>query len=453
MNRYTIPYPVYPIGIAYIGGYLERESHNVTIFDWAMEELDVLDTTLQSKPVEYIGLSFRNIDNMRIEHNENRYFMSEITELVHHLRRHSSAPVIIGGSAFSLFPEEIMALTGADFGIVGNGEKAMSRLISLLEEGASGESITVQEIPGILVAGRNGVFYKGDKNRDQLTSLYDLRPHSLIKRYVESDSMLNVQTQRGCSFSCCYCSAPIISGSSVIVRDPAEVVTEIERLVNSGAEYIWFVDSVFNVDNRAVTRLCEEILRRGVIFKWGCGLRPSGLTRQVMGIMKEAGLSHIEFGSDSFCDEILPCYGKSFRFEDIFSASALAREYSIPSAHFLILGGPEETHTTLEETLSKANSLRPTCFIPFVGMRLFPGTPLWNRAVEENLIRRDESLITPVFYVSPHLSREDITAALARQSDGHSCWITDDDPERDMEIREAKIRTGVLGPLWEFYIS
>ena len=53
---------------------------------------------------------------------------------------------------------------------------------------------------------------------------------------------------------------------------------------------------------------------------------------------RASGLTHIEFGTESFCDRTLEAYGKRFTFGDVVRASRLALDNGVYYAHFLILG-------------------------------------------------------------------------------------------------------------------
>ena len=93
---------------------------------------------------------------------------------------------------------------------------------------------------------------------------------------------------------------------------------EFEALQNLGAKYLFIVDTVFNSSNEHVAGICEAILKKDLKLKWGCFLHPKNLTPELMRLMARAGLSHIEFGTDSFCDSVLESYCKSFTFDDIY---------------------------------------------------------------------------------------------------------------------------------------
>ena len=192
-----------------------------------------------------------------------------------------------------------------------------------------------------------------------------------------------MQTQRGCGLRCCYCTYPVIEGRRHRRRPPELVAEEFEQLQRLGAKYVFIVDSIFNSSARHVTEVCEALLRRKVKLSWGCFLRPQGLTADLIKLMARAGLSHIEFGSDSFCDEVLAAYQKDFTFDDILRSSELARREHVDCCHFLICGGPGESRETLARSFANSQQLQGAVIMAVVGMRIYPGTHLFERAISE----------------------------------------------------------------------
>jgi hypothetical protein len=70
---------------------------------------------------------------------------------------------------------------------------------------------------------------------------------------------------------------------------------------------------------------------------------------------------------------------------------------------FLLLGGPGETKDSVEESLSFADSLNLEALKITVGLRIYPQTPLARTALSEGVIRADEDLLLPRFYLTPEL--------------------------------------------------
>ena len=441
-NRCTTPYPVFPLGIGHIAAALPRSSYTVKIVDLFDTSIDLATVAPVFKP-DYIGISQRNFDDIQIKNT--RVFADDIISLVQQIRKMSSAPIVLGGSGYSLFPREMLELSGADFGIQGEGEQAFRELIQALNSGHA-----YAGIPGL-------VYRRGDKiviNKKKTCPPHliapAVRPASLSALYIQKGAMQNIQTQRGCGFKCCYCTYPLIEGARVRHRELTDIVGEMKQIKRSGAGYFFIVDSVFNTSNNHVAEICEGVIKNNIKLSWGCFLRPQGLTADLMALMKRAGLKHIEFGSDSFCDSVLEAYGKRFTFNDIRHASEMARKAKVHYAHFLIVGGPSETERTMRKSFMNSRKLRTTVHFPFVGMRIYPGTKLDDFARKEGYISQHANLFLPRFYVTPHITRSRIFAMLRQFHAQTHNWIVGDLPPSLVTIVQGLRAKGIVGPLWEF---
>ena len=441
-NLCTTPYPVFPLGIGHVAAALRQSSHTVKIVDLLDPCVDLKSALLVFRP-DFIGVSQRNFDDIQIKNT--RVFADDIVSLVRKIRRWSSAPIVLGGSGFSLFPREMLELTGAEFGIQGEGEQAFGELIQALNlEHAYGD------IPGLVYRRGDRIVINKKKTCPPHLIAPAIRPAPLSSLYLQKGAMQNIQTQRGCGFKCCYCTYPLIEGTRVRRRDPKDICVEMKQIKKSGAGYFFIVDSVFNTSNRHVAEICEEIITNNIKLSWGCFLRPQGLTADLMDLMKRAGLKHIEFGSDSFCDSVLEAYGKHFSFDDIRHSSELARKAEVHYAHFLIMGGPSETERTMRKSFMNSRKLRSTVHFPFVGMRIYPGTKLDDFVRREGFIARNAGLFKPRFYVTPHISRSRIFTLLKQFNAQTHNWIVGDLPPSLVTIVLHLRAKGIEGPLWEY---
>ena len=166
--------------------------------------------------------------------------------------------------------------------------------------------------------------------------------------------------------------------------------------------------------------------------------------------MVRAGLTHIEFGTDSFCDSILKSYGKDFTFGDIVNASECARKAGVYYAHFLISGGPDETEKTINEGFKNSDFIKQTVFFSYVGMRIYPHTPLYKFALKEGAISEDTDLLPPNFYITPHVSKERIFEMMAEFNSQKRNWIVGESTPELAKMMSGLRSIGVVGPLWEF---
>lgn len=443
-NRCATPDTVFPLGLSFLNAALRRAGHDVRWFDLLADSRPIREALTEYRP-DFVGVSVRNIDDVLIRKRET--FFDQLAGISEAVREVHPCPVILGGSGFSIFPEQVLALTGADYGLQGEGEAGLLALIEALTHGSD-----ASHVPGLVYRKGGDIVANPARGTLYASALEEADyPRRLVDYYVKGAGMLNLQTQRGCAHACCYCTYPVIEGSAHRPRAPEDVAEEMARMEALGAKYVFIVDSVFNSTPRHVTDVCEALIRRRVRLRWGCFLRPQGLTSDLVALMAQAGLAHIEFGSDSFCDPVLEAYGKRFTFDDIQHSSELARQQRLDYCHFLICGGPGETADTLRIGYENSLRLAGAVIMAVVGMRIYPGTALYGRAVREGRITRDTNLLTPTYYLAPGLSEEQMFGELQAFARRSPNWLTGDPtPEYSRLVERLRAR-GVAGPLWSYF--
>jgi len=443
-NRCTAPDPIFPLGLAYLNAALRQAGHDCMWLD-ALSHTGGFHEEVRNFRPDLIGISLRNIDDVLIRKQET--FFADLKPLIAGLRAVTRSPIVLGGSGFSIFPRQLFELSGADFGVVGEGEAALPALMAALETDAD-----FSHIPGLVFQGRGRTMVNSPSPDDAgVTSSSTDWPPAITANYLQTCGVLNVQTQRGCGFRCCYCTYPVIEGRQHRRRSGEMVATEFEQLQRLGAKYVFVVDSVFNSSGAHVTEICEALLRRNIKMPWGCFLRPQGLSRDLMHLMASAGLAHIEFGSDSFCDEVLGAYQKDFTFADILLSSELARQAGIDFCHYVIAGGPGETQATLLHGFENSRRLGDAIIIAVVGMRIYPGTSLCERAIDAGRISRDANLLTPHYYVAPGLQPAEIFQQLQDFAQRSPNWIVGDPDPSYSDLVARLRRRGIVGPLWSYF--
>jgi len=444
INQYDFPNPVFPLGLAHVDAALRRAGHETRFIDFNTHPQPIAEVVAGFQP-HFVGVSLRNIDDALIQKKQT--FFDVLTDLCRDLRRSTKAPIILGGSGFSIFPEQLLPLSGADFGIQGEGEKPLLSLLAILRDGGDPRGVS-------------GLVYR-DGDRVVVNARHDLmlpadiaspdRAAEMAAFYLDRSSMLNLQTQRGCALRCCYCTYPLLEGKKHRRRPPEAVVEELASLEKRGARYVFVVDSVFNTSPQHVHAICDGMLRQGLKLRW-CGfLRPQNLTAELMGLMARAGLTHIEYGSDSFCDAVLEAYGKELTFDDIHLSSELAHQAGIDYAHYLICGGPGETRETLRAGFENSRRLKGATIMARVGMRVYPGTPLfeWLRREQPGFEKKD--LLPPYYYVTPALQEAEVFDLLREFAAQSPNWIFDDPPPTYFAMAERLRARGVVGPLWAYF--
>jgi radical SAM superfamily enzyme YgiQ (UPF0313 family) len=438
-NRERDPYPVFPIGLACLAGPLAAAGHALKVLDLCFEPdpASAISGTLDQYQPDAVIISLRNLDN--VTWPGTRSYLDGLRDIVALCR--TRTVTIIGGSGFSLMPVEILATVGADYGVTGEGEILLPLLLECLQ--ADGDPSL---LPGVVVSGRNGfiaplpVEALGTPDR----SLFD------VARYYREGGMANVQTKRGCPFGCIYCTYPLLEGRCMRLRPVREIIAEIRSLVNDfGVSYLYFVDDIFNYPPDFAAELCRTMRAERLPVNWSAFINPDFITPALMEDMLAAGCDAVEFGSDSGSAEMLAKLGKSFTVADLRTASRLCRELGLDFAHYMLFGGPGETRDTILESFALMDELEPTAVIAMTGIRIYPHTELQRIAIDDGFIQESDSLLEPVFYISPAI-RAFFAELVTVEAMKRSNWIA---PGLEVNASSAMLDAmrmfKVKGPLWK----
>ena len=391
-NWETSPYPVYPIGMGMVASALKQAGHEVELFDFLQsgKSTEALVEKVQSVQPDAVGVSIRNIDNVNAV-NEHRYIHT-VRDLVKDVRAVTAAPVILGGSAFSIMPKEILEKVGADYGVVGEGEVVICNFIEQLAAGKRPDE-------RIMYAPQN-------LENEAIPSAY-YEPE-IVDFYMAHGKTISIQTKRGCDKHCIYCSYPFLEGRHFRMRRPSAVVDDIERLVGSRDDsYIFFVDSLFNDSDGQYRNVVREMHRRKLNVPWTAYISPGGdLNDEMVAMMKETGFDAAEIGADAASDIALKGIGKDFTWQDVIECNELFRRHEITTAHYYMFGGPGETKETVLEGIENIRNLEQTANFMFMGIRILPGTGLMKIAQREGLVTDETDIVEPIYYISKDLDRD-----------------------------------------------
>lgn len=434
-NLMDDPYPVYPLGANIVSSAVKKFGHNVKLIDLMVDGENGLNMALIDFKPDYIAFSMRNVDNVNF--NQPQSFVFQYKILIEKIKNNFQIPIILGGSAYTIFPVEFLEYLGADYGIAGPGEISLPKLIEQLER----KNQPTQRI----------IYGEIDHSREN--DYYLAREERLANFYLNKGGMLNIHTKRGCPHHCLYCSYPSLEGNAYIFRQPEAVVDEIAYLKNKyGADFIFFTDSVFNDSSNQYLLIMEEMARRGISIPWTCYLRPACFHDDEIELMKRTGLHSVEWGSDCSSDRTLEGMGKNFHWNDVRQAHNLFAQHGIPGSHFIIFGGPGETQDTVGEGIRNLAELEYSVIFGGMGVRVFPNTGICELAKKEGLFKAESELFNQeVYYHSPEVDIDWLNNYLVSSFKQRRNWIF---PWAGVAERNSFMHnSGFRGPLWELLLQ
>jgi len=384
-----------PIGLACVAAATERAGHSVRLLSLAASgdrEVRIADAVGQLRP-DVIGISVRNIDDQNMQRP--RFLLASLRKLVAACHRFSSAPIVLGGAGYSIFPQPALLYLQADIGIKGEGEMAFPALLTWIEQGKR-----VSPPPGTYLS--NGLC----TTTAFVPSLdaFPL-PEPGFWLHVSSVEVLRipVQSRRGCPLDCIYCSTSTIEGRPIRKRSPESVVSWLTQLRAHGFRSFHFVDNTFNLPPSYAKDLCRKLIEADLGLDWWAIVYPKWVDQELAELMAKAGCTLVSMGFESGSEPVLKQLNKRFTCADVKAVSATLSAAGIKRNGFLLLGAPEETKETVEESLAFADSLHLDGLKVTVGLRIYPGTVLHSIAVAEGVIGADDDLLFPRFYLTARL--------------------------------------------------
>lgn len=402
-NNYSMLWPA-PAGLSFIARAAKEAGHDVRFVDLMFEkEPDkVLARALQDRP-DLVGMTLRNLDNADL--TDSVSFVGDYVRWVGLARE--TAPVIIGGPAVTSAPEALFERTGADWAMAGQGEYAFPLFLKELADKATNFTA-----PGLLWR-ESGQIRRNPPELPGHTRGLDWSwiDRSKYKRPYMSHGLL---TKSGCAHRCAFCDAPVTTGGRFLARDPLDIVEDIRRDARdyqlNKQEYM-IIDACFNQPLDWAKRLLEAIATCGVKIRFSAIVEPTGdIDDELCRLLVRAGNTVVTGLVGSYDDEVLSQGARPFTQADIAHAYERFDAAHVLYMPQLMFGGPGETPETVENTLRFSKRTRPVMIQGGVGVRVYPKAPIRQRAIDDGLIRADDSLLDPAFYLAPGLDLDTLKA-------------------------------------------
>lgn len=382
-----------PLGICYVAAAAARAGHSVRIVQQTVESDDaILDQALADAP-QVLGFSAVTAISSRAA-----ALAAKAKEL------HPGIVTVIGGSHACAAPEQ--CAQDFDFTVVGEGETTFVALLEALQDGR------IPHTPGLCYQNGQSTVNTGYPERIRhLDVLMPWRTGLDRGRYDPSGSppvpegttgFAAIVTSRGCSHSCGFCSNASIWRDGkcgrplVIYRSPGHVLAEVRYLRDELAvNYIAIEDTDFLVRPlEEQYRLLDMFATQAPDVKWACLARPDRILpprkctradRSKAGAYAErlarAGCHLVCLGVESGSDAIRTSMGRRLSDESMLQVFEILTDAGVATTAFFVLGLPNETHETLQETYALAMRLhalrlRASFFYPFGNIPCAGSTPV-----------------------------------------------------------------------------
>jgi radical SAM superfamily enzyme YgiQ (UPF0313 family) len=308
---------------------------------------------------------------------------------------------VMGGvhaSALTALTSDILESTSSlDYVVMGEGELTFLELCKNLLSG-----LPVEDVKGLAYRKKETVLNQPRGFMDDLDRLPIPKRNQLPG---ENYPIATVQTSRGCPYGCIFCAINKFYENRIRLRDPVKVADECDYLINKcSREQIYFFGDAFTYKSNWVEELCDEILRRGLKFRWACETRVDNVDLSMLRKMKRAGCAEVQYGIDYGDEEVLRRLGKAISLESVDDAVRWSKKAGLFVSAFFIFNCPGEDEETMKNTF-KLIQKTPIDAVEINLLTPYPGTSIWDNIdkFRMRIVNREFDYFTTKKYVMENL--------------------------------------------------
>lgn len=379
------PYP--PLGLLYLSSWLKQHDYHPEVIDSTfMDTVAWLEKIRQCKP-DVIACYANLMTKVKL------------IELVQKVREMLPNCVLVAGGPDVTYNAENYLDAGFDAIISGEGEQSLLELVQAVEAGKS-----YDEIMGIsfLYEGRVQQNPEREKLRDLKFLPFPDRGAIPFETYLDTWQKnhglrtANISTQRGCPYTCKWCSTAVY-GQSYRRNSPERVVEEILLLKEKyKVEALWFVDDVFTVSHKWLTSLHSEFQKANLTIPFECITRAERLNEEILLLLKEMGCFRIWIGAESGSQRIIDRMDRRVELKNVQEMMQKTQTLGMEAGTFLMVGYPGETHADIRQSLEHLRKASPSLLTitrayPIKGTALYMEIenslqlPDWKRCTDRDL--------------------------------------------------------------------
>ena len=289
----------------------------------------------------------------------------------------AGVPIVLGGYHASLACAELTGEGEApfDFLVRGEGEQAFPSLVEALQGARDFASV-----PGLSWR-RQGVFLHNPTGA--LLDLQQLPLPDRSARLLDNFTYFNkkmdcVETSRGCTMPCTFCSITGMYGSNFRCYPLDRVIADLQELQRRGTQTVLLVDDNITLDASRFRRLAEAIVAQGLHrMEYLVQASVAGIVSdpELIPALARANFSMVFLGIEAVQMKNLQLFQKGDIREKTEEAVSRLRAHDIGVMGGFIIGNPDDSREDIREVFRAARRLRidlpyVQCVTPYPGTRI-----------------------------------------------------------------------------------
>ncbi len=372
---------IQPIHLMYVAAYLEKQGHEVKIFD------PVIDKS-KKKFINFLKKFNPDVVGTGAV-SPTIYSAWDTAELV---KKHTNAIVIVGGDHVTFLPgETLYCCPYVDYVVRGEGEYTTADLIRSIQGKKK-----IEKVKGVSYRKNNKIIHNPPrpwiKNLDKL-------PHPAwhlvdMYRYIQMVGRSGLfVSSRGCTQGCSFCISSRKLGLNWRARSAQSVANEMMELAKRypKLDNLVSIDDNFMMDMDRVEKICDILIKNKFDMPWICQGRADTIVtgkEKLLNKMKKAGCFAVQIGVETPDKKRLKKISKGIVESQAVKAVRLARDAGIAVRATYMFGFEDETKEKMRDTYNFAKEVVKSEAVQFTILTAFPGTPYFEE-VKHKLATHD----------------------------------------------------------------
>lgn len=400
----------FPIGLGYLAGALKEAGHEVAIYNAENFDDDELLTEERTyaetyncfdayqaaldDPGHYV---WREVEAVLREQKPDivgittKSCMIPSAQIVSRIAKEVNprSVVVWGGPHASIAPDETMSFPNIDFVVRHEGELTIVEFVEMLQSGRRDWAA----IDGLVWRDESGqvVYNKVRANLPNIDKIpFPFKSADLMPWRYRPDHYGVMFTSRGCPWPCTFCDSRGVWTRTIRYRSPENILEEMDSLYRDfGVRDFFFWDDTFTPNRKHSLKVFDGMIeafpkaRRPIT--WQATTRCDCVDDELAAKMKESGCRLLTFGIETGSPSMMKILRKGITHEKVFHAQGVLKKADITWDAFFMIGFPDDTVETVQETLDLIRKLE-CCKVGVSIFTPYPGLEIFERAKSYGLI-------------------------------------------------------------------
>ncbi len=380
------PYP--PLGILSVAAWLDENNVDCEVYDTTFAYKQTLIQDLLDIKPDIVAIYANLMTKLNV------------IEMIKVIKSHpqlKDSCIVLGGPDLRHNVDDYLNI-GSDILVIGEGEQTM---LEIVQTRLAGNTSEYGHIDGVAYRSNGVTITTPERSRirpvDSLPyparEKIDMQPYLDTWKDNHGKSAMTVSTQRGCPYTCKWCSTAVY-GQSYRRRSPQLVAEELKYLKDTyNPDSIWFVDDVFTVSHKWLEEFATAIKDLDAKIPFECITRADRMTEEVIDHLTTAGCFRIWIGAESGSQRIIDAMDRRVDVDYVAEMIKMTRRKGLEAGTFIMLGYPGETEEDIQITVDYLKDCQPDQFTITVAYPI-KGTSLYNEVEDKQTAELDWTTTT-----------------------------------------------------------